>query len=113
MPLLPRAAKFELPGSDATCHGKHADIGSIDHRERGIREDIGCRTREEGAVRLHQDHAARLQECVVRVVGGHDHRSALGGESADGPQTQHLVSHIEVRRGLIQQNDVGLLGQRS
>ncbi len=50
---------------------------------------------------------------MIWVVGGHDHGSTLFRESADGLQTQHLVSHVQVGRGLIQKNDVGLLNQGS
>ncbi len=65
-----------------------------------------------GAVLHHHDEVAVAGGQVEVVQHHHDGAAALAVEPADQVEHLDLVGEVEVRRGLVEQQHVGVLGQR-
>ena len=76
--------------------------------------DVAGRALCQDASLLHQVDVVGDEQGVIRMVGRHENRQPLFSRQAlyDHEQ-QHLVTEIEVRRRLVQEQDARLLRERA
>jgi hypothetical protein len=108
-PPLPGAAEGEISRGRRPRDSEDADLDTVRCRQRGIGDDLGRRTDADGSIQPHEQSASWEKKGMIGVVAGqHDGNPSLG-QHADQLKAPHLILEIQMRRGFIEQYDLGLL----
>ena len=92
--------------------GDHPAVEAEDLADDVLGDDLGGRSLGDAPRRRHRDEVVGVPRGQVEVVQHHHDGGAAAGVEV-GEQVEHLdlVGEVEVRRGLVEQQQVGALGE--